>query len=144
MTEAEATGDALPLQRGTMTRAAMLGGILLVAIAAGASVLGGREEAASPAGRLQRLGPAGAAAALKAELVRDFPTGSPVTPLVQRLQGLGMHCSQPGTQPGTQPAGWDCVLGFRMEGQRSALLRATVAVAGERILGIETSAENRN
>jgi hypothetical protein len=136
MTEAEAPGDALPMQRGTLRRAAMLGLLLLAALAAGAWLIGAREEAASPTGRFQRLGPAGAAAALKAELVRDFPTGSPVTPLVQRLQGLGMQC--------TQPAGWDCVLGFRTEGQRSALLRATVAVAGERILGIETSAESRN
>jgi len=43
-----------------------------------------------------------------------------------------------------QRPGWDCALAFRTEGQRSLLLRATVAVAGERILNIETAAESRS
>ncbi|WP_043361693.1 hypothetical protein [Belnapia sp. F-4-1] len=135
MTEAEAAAGKLPVQRGTLLRAALLGGGLLAMVAA-AAWLGGRKEATSPLERFQRLGPAGAAAALKAELVRDFPAGTPVTPLIQRLQGLGLNC--------TQRVGWDCVLAFRTEGQRSALLRATVAVAGERILHIETAAESRS
>ncbi|MBL6079751.1 hypothetical protein JMJ56_17160 [Belnapia sp. T18] len=135
MSETEATAGALPVQRSTLLRAALLGGAILAMVAA-AAWLGGQEEAASPIERFQRLGPAGAAAALKAELVRDFPPGTPVTPLVQRLQGLGLNC--------TQRVGWDCALAFRAEGQRSVLLRATVAVAGERILNIETAAESRS
>jgi hypothetical protein len=135
MTEVEAAAGGLPVQRGTLLRAALLGGAILAVVAA-AAWLGGREEAASPLERFQRLGPAGAAAALKAELMRDFPPGTPVTPLIQRLQGLGLACSQ--------RAGWDCALAFRTEGQRSVQLRAMIGVAGERILGIETAAESRN
>lgn len=139
MTEAEASAGGLPVQRGTMLRAALLGGAILAVVAAGAW-LGGREEVASPLERFQRLGPAGAAAALKAELAQDFPPGTPVTPLLQRLQGLGLACSP----PTAERAGWDCGLAFRTEGQRSVLLRASIAVAGDRILGIETAADGRN
>jgi hypothetical protein len=139
MTEAEAAAGALPVQRGTMLRATLLGGAILAAVAA-ASWLGGQEQAASPLERFQRLGPAGAAAALKAELAQDFPPGTPVTPLLQRLQGLGLACNP----PTGERAGWECALAFRTEGQRSTQLRASIGVAGDRILGIETAAETRN
>lgn len=138
MIEGEAGAGGLPLQAGTLRRAALLGGAILAAVGV-VAWFGSAREASSPLERFQRLGPAGAAAELKAELLRDFPLGSAVTPAIQRLQGLGLGC----TPPSPTRAQWDCVLGFRTDGQRSRQLRASLGVAGDRILSIETSAEGR-
>jgi hypothetical protein len=135
---AEPAGESLPLQAGTMRRAALMGGAILAVVGV-LAWFGFAREAPSPLERFQRLGPAGAAAALKAELLRDFPPGSPVTPAIQRLQGLGLGC----TPPSAARAQWKCILGFRTDGPRSQPLRASLGVAGDRILSIETSAEGR-
>ena len=128
----------LPLQAGTLRRAALLGGAILTTVGI-VAWFGFAQQAPAPLERFQRLGPAGAAAALKAELVRDFPLGSPVTPAIQRLQGLGMLCTPP-TGERTQ---WDCALALRSEGQRVMQLRAGIGVTADRILAIDTAAETR-
>ncbi len=127
-----------PVQPGTLARAALVGGAILATVGV-VAWFGFAREAPSPLERFQRLGPAGAAAALKAELARDFPLGSPVTPAIQRLQGLGMLCTPP-TGERTQ---WDCALALRSEGQRVLQLRAGIGVTADRILAIDTAAETR-
>lgn len=132
------TYSGTAVQQGTLPRAALVGaGILgVVAILAWFGFSG---NATPPMDHYLRQGPAAAAAALKRDLQAEFPSGSQVTPLIRKLEGLGMGCSL-SSEASTQ---WDCSLTVRVETRRSLQLRATIGTFGDKIVALDTAAIER-
>jgi hypothetical protein len=126
------------VQQGTLPRAALVcAGILgVVAILAW---LGFSRNATPPMDHYLRQGPAAAAAALKRDLQAEFPSGSQVTPLIRKLEGLGMRC----TLASESRAQWECSFTVRAEARRSLQLRATIGTVGDKIVALDTTAIER-
>ena len=128
----------LAVQQGTLPRAALVGAAILGIVGVIAWFgFSGRIEA--PMDRYLRQGPEAAAAALKQDLSVEFPTGSPVAPLLQRLQALGMGC----TLAAASWPGWECAITVRVESRRTLQLRASIGIIGDRVAAIETMAGER-
>lgn len=130
--------SGMAVQQGTLPRAAIVGaGILgVVAIIAWFGFSG---NATPPMDHYLRQGPAGAAAALKRDLQAEFPAGSQVSPLIRKLEGLGMGC----TLAPESRAQWDCSLTVRAEARRSLQLRATIGTVGDKVVALDTTATER-
>ncbi|MBL6456027.1 hypothetical protein JMJ55_11880 [Belnapia sp. T6] len=135
---AEPSAESLSLQQGTLRRAALLGGAILALVGV-VAWYGFHRDAPSPLDRYARLSPSAAAAALKRDLAAEFPPGTPITPLVQRLQGIGMACL-PG---GEGRAQWECGITLMTEDRRPVQLRASIGILGDRIVTLETAAGER-
>ncbi len=137
-TELATSYSGLAVQEGTLSRAAILGAGILAVVAV-IAWFGFSRDATPPLDSYLRRGPAGAATALKRDLQAEFPSGPPVTPLVQRLKELGMACSQ----VAESRAQWDCAIMTRVEPRRSLQLRVTIATLGDRITALDTNATER-
>ena len=125
----------MSMQQGTLPRAAIFGAGIFGVVAT-IAWFGFSQEATPPFDAYLRQGPAGAAAALKRDLQAEFPSGSQVSPLIRRLEGLGMGCSL----ASEARAQWDCSLTVRVEARRSLQLRATIGTIGDKVLAIDTAA----
>jgi len=128
----------MAVQQGTLPRAAIVGAGILGLVAA-AAWFGFSQDATPPIDRYLRQGPAAAAVALKRDLQTEFPSGSQVSPLIRRLESLGMGC----TLASESRAQWDCSLTVRSEGRRSLQLRATIGTFGDKVVAIDTAAIER-
>jgi len=79
---------------GTMRKAALVAAVLLALL--GLGTWGLHEPAAKgPLEAYARLGANAGAEALQRDLLAGFPPGTPLPPLVQRLERQGMRCGPP-------------------------------------------------
>jgi len=126
------------MQPGTMTRALLTGAVLIAGLGAIAA-LTFRHEATPPLDRYVKLGPDGAAAALKRDMLAEFPPGTPVNPLVRKLQDLGLACL-PQAEP---PGAWTCGISVQAERRRATQVQVLITTSLDRVVSLETRVADR-
>ena len=126
--------DVGTLQSGTLPRAALLAGGVLLVLGVVAFFFTGSTSAKPPLDRYIRLGPSGGATQLRQDLLAEYPEGGQVTPLLIRLEHLGFAC-RPGLDD--HPT-WACVA--QVQRDRSSLTRIEADVTGpaERLQSLTT------
>ncbi len=75
-----------------MRKAALVGAVLLALLGMGAWLLH-EPTAKGPLAGYARLGSSAGATAMQRDLLAEFPPGSPLPPLVQRLAAQGLRCA---------------------------------------------------
>jgi hypothetical protein len=94
MAPAEGPSRGFGWEPGTMRKAALVGGVLLGLLGAGAWMLN-EPAAKGPLAGYARLGVPAGADAMQRDLLAGFPPGSSVQPLVQHLGQQGLRCGPP-------------------------------------------------
>lgn len=118
----------LGLQPETLWRGALVGIVLLAALA-GIAWLASDRAPASPLDSYRRMGGTAGAAALQRDLLAEFPPGTPAVPVVRRLEGMGFTCLPAGE-------GWRCGHAAPSEGRRLFRTEVTLDLAGGATTGI--------
>ena len=116
---------------GTM-RKAMLVGLVLAGGIAALALYYAEQVTKGPLHHYAKLGIGGGEAALRRDLAADHPTGAAVTPLVQRLQALGMQCSAPTGASGT----WECSAKLQSTGRSQIHAAVAIGAVNERIIAL--------
>lgn len=98
------------MQKGTLSRGAVAGGLLLVLLGA-LAWMRADDRPARPLDPYRRMGLVAGPAALQRDLLAEYPLGTALPPLLRRLDGLGFACT-----PGE--AGWTCLRAEHGEGRR--------------------------
>lgn len=98
------------LQRGTLSRGAIAGGIGLLVLG-GFAWMRAEDRPEPPLDPYRRMGLVAGPSALQRDLLAEFPLGSAPSPLLGRLEELGFTCS-----PGA--ARWSCLRAERIEGRQ--------------------------
>ena len=97
------------LERGTLSRGAVAGALGLLVIG-GIGWMRAEDRPAPPLDAYRRMGLTAGPAALRRDLLAEFPPGTDPAPAVRRLEGLGFACT-----PGA--ARWSCLRSERAEGR---------------------------
>ena len=137
-TEPTISYSGLAVQEGTLPRAMILGAGILALVGV-AAWFGFTRDVTPPLDAYLRRGPEGAAMTLRRDLQAEFPSGSQVSPLIRRLEGLGLAC----TLAAESRAQWDCAIMVRTEARRSLQLRVTIGTFGDTIVALDTTATER-
>ncbi len=117
---------------GTMRKAALVGGALAALLGAGAWFLT-EPSAKGPLAPYARLGVPAGAVALQRDLGASFPLGSPVSPLLQRLQALGLRC----TPPANGPASWLCNARLQDRGHDQIHVQVVFGSTNDRLMSLD-------
>lgn len=126
------------LQAGTLPRAAVTGAAILGVVGV-IAWLGFSRESEAPLERYLRLGPDGAAAALRRDLGAEFPTGAPIAPLIRRLEGMGLGCAIGETGRTV----WTCSIAVRADRLRATQVQVLASGVGDRLVSLETAVTDR-
>lgn len=117
---------------GTMRKAGVVAAGLLLVLGGGAWMLT-EPTVKGPLSPYVRHGATAGAAAMQRDLMADFPLGNPVSPLVQRLQQLGLRCVPP--PPG--PATWRCNARLQAMGQEQMLVEVVIGSTNDRLMSLD-------
>ncbi|MFC7473705.1 hypothetical protein ACFQS7_05035 [Dankookia sp. GCM10030260] len=97
------------MQRGTLSRGAIAGGIVLLLLG-GLAWMRADDRPDSPLDHYRRMGLTAGPLALQRDLLAEFPPGTDPSPVVRRLEGLGFTCRP-------AEARWSCLRVERGEGR---------------------------
>jgi hypothetical protein len=97
------------LQKGTLSRGAIAGGIVLLVLG-GIAWMRSDERPDSPLDAYRRMGLTAGPGRLQRDLLAAFPPGTDPSPVVRRLEGLGFTCNP-------AEARWSCLRAERSEGR---------------------------
>ncbi|TDH63772.1 hypothetical protein E2C06_05445 [Dankookia rubra] len=117
------------LQRGTLSRGAVAGGIGLLALG-GLAWLRADNRPEPPLEAYRRMGLTAGPPALRRDLLVEFPAGSAPAPLVRRLEGLGFACRP-------AEAAWTCLHVAHGEGRAVWEAEVTLRLAEVALAGLE-------
>jgi hypothetical protein len=111
------------LQKGTLSRGAVAGGIGLLVLG-GIAWLRADDRPEPPLDRYRRLGLTAGPPALQRDLLAAFPPGTDPAPVVRRLDGMGFTCRP-------AEAGWTCQHLARGEGRAVWEAEVTLTLASD-------------
>ncbi len=116
---------------GTMRKASLVGGVLLGLLGLVTWAL--HEPAAKgPLAGYARLGVPAGAEAMQRDLLAGFPPGSPVQPLVQRLDQQGLRCGPPAGALGNL----ECTARLQAREHRQLLVQVVVWATNDRLVSL--------
>jgi hypothetical protein len=125
--------DSAVMQPGTIKRAALVGGVLLAAVAAVAAMWPNHRPV-TPVEIYLRQGTRQAAEMLKRDVDQLSPRGADPGPAIQRLNTLGFSCAAPAGAAGE----WNCTMRRPLENRQ--MLSMEVLLRVDRGNVTETSA----
>lgn len=115
--------DSISMQPGTMKRAAILGGVILVSLA-GVAWLWPDRRPVTPLEIYLRQGTRQATEALKRDVDQLSPRGADPGPAVQRLGTLGFSCAAPAGAAGE----WQCTMRRPLENRQMLSMEVILRV----------------
>jgi hypothetical protein len=118
------------LQRGTLSRGAVAGGIGLLVLG-GIAWIRADDRPEPPLEAYRRMGLAAGPPALQRDLLAAFPPGGAAAPVIRRLEGMGFTCRP-------AEAAWTCLHVARGDGRSVWEAEVTLTLAGEAAGGLET------
>ena len=116
------------LQAGTLSRAAIAGAFVLLALGA-VAWLRSDDRPEQPLDPYRRMGLTAGPAALERDLLAEFPTGGAPAPVVRRLEAMGFAC-----RPADEA--WQCLHEARGEGRSTWQAEVTLSQTEEAVTGL--------